>query len=66
MTKLSKFAQRLPERAVLTPDEIAEIKGGKRFRTTSYAQFAYVKSIIRSYGYQTSSMVHGNEYCLEW
>ena len=66
MTKLSKFAQRLPEQAFLTSEETSGIKGGKRFRTSSYAQYAYVKAVLQYFGHTTTTMVHGNEYCLEW
>ena len=66
MTKLHEFAQRLPEKAVLSREETTSVKGGKRYRTSSYSNYRYVKSMIQSQGYATQTAVHGNEYCLEW
>jgi hypothetical protein len=66
MTKLHELAQRLPEKAVLSREESTSVKGGKRYRTTSYNSYRQVKNILQSQGYATQTMVHGNEYCLEW
>lgn len=66
MTKLHEFAKRLPETSVLSREETTSVKGGKRYRTTSYSNYSYVKSMLRGQGYTTRTMRHGNEYCLEW
>ena len=66
MTKLHEFAQRLPETSVLSREETTSVKGGKRYRTTSYNNYRYVKNILQSQGYGTQTVMHGNEYCLEW
>jgi len=66
MTKLHEFAKRLPEKSVLSQEETISVKGGKRYRTTSYNNYRYVKNMIQSQGYATQTMMHGNEYCLEW
>ena len=66
MTKLHELAQRLPQDSVLSREETTSVKGGKRYRTTSYNNYRYVKDILRSQGLSTTTLVHGNEYCLEW
>lgn len=66
MTKLHELAQRLPETSVLSREESTSVKGGKRYRTTSYNSYRYVKNVLRSQGYATRTEMHGNEYCLEW
>ena len=66
MTKLHEFAQRLPEKSVLSREETNSVKGGKRYRTTSYNNYRYVKDMLHAQGYSTQTAVHGNEYCLEW
>ena len=66
MIKLHDLAKRMPSHAVLTNSEAEQVKGGKRFRTTDYGVYQYVKSVLQSYGIPTQSRVHGSEYCLEW
>lgn len=66
MTKLHELAQRLPREAVLSKAETEAVKGGKRYRTSSYGHFLYVRAVVQALGYQTTTMMHGNEYCLEW
>ena len=66
MTKLHEFAQRLPSESALSKDEITSVKGGKRFRTSSYYSYNYVKNMLQSKGLNTRTLSHGNEYCLEW
>jgi len=66
MTKLHELALRLPAKSVLSQEETTSVKGGKRYRTTSYNNYRQVKSILQSQGHNTQTMRHGNEYCLEW
>lgn len=66
MTKLHEFAQRLPQTAVLSREETNSVKGGKRYRTTSYNNYRYVRNMLQSQGHNTQTAIHGNEYCLEW
>lgn len=66
MTKLHEFAQRLPEKSVLSQEETTSIKGGKRYLTTSYSRLRSMRDSVRAQGHTTRTSKHGNEYCLEW
>ena len=66
MKKLSSIASQFNNEELLSKVETAEVKGGRRFVTTSYAQAKSVISLLAMYGKTPVTNKHGDQYCIEW
>lgn len=67
MDKLHNLEARLQSSQLISDNELKEIKGGKRFTTTSYSQFAAKRDSLQRAGVTIRGIVHcNNHYCIEW
>lgn len=66
MKTLSKLSQLLSQKEILTHDEAADLKGGRRFRAATLRRALRKVRRLVAKGHSPTMTEYDDHYCIEW